>query len=404
MTITWTTERRKLSELVEWEKNPRQLSKHDAKALEESLRKFGLVDPLVVNLDNTLIGGHQRKHVMEFVRLFGDAEIDCRVPSRQLDETEADELGIRLNRNSGEWDWDKLVSNFDMPDLLEWGFEQADFEAQGIELEPEEPLEDPGAQVDRAEELREKWGVEPGQLWRLGEHRLICGDCTDAQVVERVMGGEKADMMFTDPPYGVSYDGGHFHSGNVNIKRAREKLAADEDAEIYSVFLPSVLPYVDGPCYMWFASTKAYEVFGALYLNNCETHAMIIWHKINATYAAMNAQYKQRHEPCIYFKPKGSTLRWCGPTDECTIWEIKRDARNEYHPTQKPVELAERAINNHEAAIVLDAFLGSGTTLIACERLGRKCRAVEISPAYVAVALDRWATMTGQTPVLIGED
>jgi DNA modification methylase len=152
---------------------------------------------------------------------------------------------------------------------------------------------------------------------------------------------------------------------------------------------------------MWFASTKAFDVFGALHDNNCETHAMIIRHKINATYAAMNAQYKQRHEPCIYFKRKGSTLRWCGPTDECTIWEIKRDARNEYHPTQKPIELVERAIKNHEATIIIDCFSGSGTTIISCENLNRKCRAIEISPGYVAVALERWHQHTGLMPELI---
>jgi DNA modification methylase len=103
----------------------------------------------------------------------------------------------------------------------------------------------------------------------------------------------------------------------------------------------------------------------------------------------MNAQYKQRHEPCLYFKPKGSTLRWCGPSDECTLWEIKRDAVNEYHPTQKPIALPERAICNHDVSLVLDPFLGSGTTIIAAHRTGRRCYGCEISPEYCEIILQR---------------
>jgi DNA modification methylase len=112
----------------------------------------------------------------------------------------------------------------------------------------------------------------------------------------------------------------------------------------------------------------------------------------------MNAQYKQRHEPCLYFKPRGSTLRWCGASTEATVWNQDRDGINEFHPTQKPIALAAKAIGNHEAKIIFDAFNGSGSTLMACEQLGRKCRAIEISPAYVAVAIQRWADATGKEP------
>ena len=211
-----------------------------------------------------------------------------------------------------------------------------------------------------------------------------------------MMDGAKAEMLFTDPPYGVNYEGGHFHSGNVNIKRKREKLKADDNDAIYGAFLPIVLPVIDGPCYVWFADSRGVTVYQAMEASNCQIHALIIWHKTNATYAAMNAQYKQRHEPCLYFKPNNSTLRWCGPSDERTLWELPRDARNDFHPTQKPVSLAARAINNHTAATVLDVFLGSGTTLIAAEQLGRKCYGLEISPAYCDVIVNRWESLTGR--------
>lgn len=248
-----------------------------------------------------------------------------------------------------------------------------------------------GDEFDASAAMEGECRVKAGELWVIGgKHRLICGDSTDAATVERLMGGEKADMMFTDPPYGVDYTGGHFHSGDVNVKRERERLAGDGDAGLYSRFLPVVLRHVDGPCYMWFADANhGREVYNAAHDAGCQVHALIIWHKVNATYAAMNAQYKQRHEPCLYFKPKGSTLRWCGPADECTVWDEKRDARNEFHPTQKPIVLPLRAMSNHEAQTVIDPFLGSGTTLIAAHRLNRRCFGCEIEPKYCEVVLRR---------------
>ena len=263
-------------------------------------------------------------------------------------------------------------------------------------------LEDVEPQVDRADELRRKWGVESGQIWQLGEHRLMCGDSTSDDDVTRLMNGEKADMMFTDPPYGVDYSGGiQFQKDGAVQKNNREKLKNDDTTQIYNDFLPVALSVVDGPCYMWFAGSKARDVYNAVYDNECEVHALIIWHKTNATYAAMNAQYKQRHEPCLYFKPRGSTLRWCGKTTEATVWSQDRDGINEFHPTQKPIALATKALKNHEVATVLDMFCGSGSTLIAAEQLGRKCYAMEISPGFVAVALERWSQATGKTPDLV---
>ena len=130
-----------------------------------------------------------------------------------------------------------------------------------------------------------------------------------------------------------------------------------------------------------------------------EIHSLIIWHKINATYAAMNAQYKQRHEVCLYWKPKGKTLRWVGATTEASIWEIKRDARNDMHPTQKPVALAEKAILNHSVGLIADFFGGSGSTLIACEKNNRNCVMMEFNPAYCDVIIKRWQDFTGKQAI-----
>ena len=383
----------------------RNAKKHDAAQVSKlagSIREFGFNNPVLIDKDNGIIAGHGRVMAAQKLEL---KEVPC-IRLGHLTDTQRRAYILADNRLAeigGGWDQEILkleladLGDLDF-DLDSIGFGSEDLAGLDMEDEPEKSDADAEPQIDKADELRAKWGVEPGQLWELGEHRLLCGDSTIPEHVAKLMAGEKAEMMFTDPPYGVSYEGGHFHSGDVKIKRKREKLAYDDSTAIYPAFLPVALSVVDGPCYMWFADSKVRDVYNAVYDAGCELHALIIWHKTNATYAAMNAQYKQRHEPCLYFKPRGSTLRWCGASTEATVWNQDRDGINEFHPTQKPIALAAKAIGNHEAKIIFDAFNGSGSTLMACEQLGRKCRAIEISPAYVAVAIERWADATGKEP------
>jgi len=202
--LTWHTEKRRLGDLIEWDKNPRQLKEHDAEHLKKSLDAFGIADPLIINTDNRIIGGHMRRRIMLKSGYKPDDLVDVRVPERELTEREAEELAIRLNKNTGDWDFDALANNFELDDLENWGFELDELD---LDLwASDEPPEDPGAKIDKAEELREKWGVESGQLWQLGDHRLICGDSTDKEVIERLMDGEIA-AVFTDPPYGINVVG-----------------------------------------------------------------------------------------------------------------------------------------------------------------------------------------------------
>jgi len=399
--ITWTNERRKLSDLIPWEKNPRTIKNAQAERLVDSVETFGQVETLAIDPDNGVLNGHQRLSVL--AGQYGmDYEVDVRVASRELTERERQQLTVYLHKGAaGEFDMGALLDWDINDDLINWGFSAEELNID-FDDEPTTAGTDTEPQVSKADELKLQWGTELGQMWALGEHKIICGDCTDAATVARVMGGEKADMMFTDPPYGVDYSGGiQFHKDGTVETNNRERLAGDADPMLYSRFLPVVLPHVDGPCYMWFADRAGKPVYDAVLDNKCEIHALLIWHKINATYAAMNAQYKQRHEPCLYFKPKKSTLRWCGPTNECTIWEIKRDGQNEFHPTQKPIELAERAMGNHDADLVVDFFLGSGSTLIAAQNKKRRCYGTELDAGYVAVILDRFHRHTGIQPELI---
>jgi len=386
----------KASELMPNPKNWRTHPQSQQDALKGILAEVGYADVLLARElpDGSLmlVDGHLR----------AESTPDLEVPVLVLDitESEADKLLLSLDPLSAMAGTDsaaldsllrevntgsQALSQMFADMAAEAGLYQGDAK-EIVEDEIPEPPADPI--------------TKPGDLWLLGEHRLLCGDSTKAEDVERLMEGVKAEIMFTDPPYGVNYEGGHFHSGDVNIKRKREKLSADSTTQIYNDFLPIALAVVDGPCYMWFAGSKARDVYNAVHDNECEVHALIIWHKTNAKYAAMNAQYKQRHEPCLYFKPRGSTLRWCGKTTEATVWNQDRDGINEFHPTQKPVALAAKALKNHEAATVLDMFCGSGSTLIAAEQLGRKCYGMEISPAYCDVIVQRWETLTGKKAIL----
>jgi len=307
-------------------------------------------------------------------------------PITYMAETDAAALDALLRQvNTGEESLQALLA------------EMAD--NAGLDYGKTEPVEDVEPQIDRAEELRVKWNVESGQMWQLGDHRLICGDCTDKAVVERVMGGEKADMVFTDPPYGVDYEGGRNPDSNV----PRLKIEGDKSGALYGACMTTTIPYCEknAAWYIWFADRAGKPVYDAISAAGYSVRAMIVWNKTDAHYGNFMAQYMQKHEPCLYCV-RGASV-WHGATNEVTVWDVKQPSRNEFHPTEKPVELARKAITNSSDAnaIVADWFSGSGTTLIACEQLGRRCRAVEISPGYVAVALERWATATGKTPVLI---
>lgn len=232
-----------------------------------------------------------------------------------------------------------------------------------------------------------------GDLWILGDHRVLCGDSTKAVSVARLMGASLAGCVFTDPPYGVAYDGGTL---------VREELVGDEDVGLYEPACAMAASYSDpdAALYLWHAGVKgiAAAAAAAAIAAGYEIRCEIVWNKNQAQYGALSAQYKQKHEPCYYAHKKGKAPRWYGPTNEITVWDVDRSSRNEYHPTQKPVALAVRAFRNSTAPgdVVLDLFLGSGSTLIAAEQLGRRCFGLEIEPKYVDVIVARWEAFTGR--------
>jgi DNA modification methylase len=258
-----------------------------------------------------------------------------------------------------------------------------------------EPPADPGPQIDRAAELQEKWKVERGQIWEIGRHRLMCGDSTNAEDVRRLMGGEKAQIVFTDPPYGVGYDGGTV---------PRKELIGDESTDLYAPACQMAKRFSDdrAALYLWHAGVKGIAAAASAAAAGYDIRCEIVWNKNQAQFGALSAQYKQKHEPLYYCVKRGTPPRWFGPTNEVTVWDCDRSLLNEHHPTQKPPSLAIRALTNSSEAddIVLDLFVGGGATLVGAEQSQRTCYGLEIEPEYCAVTLERLAQMN-LTPRLI---
>jgi site-specific DNA-methyltransferase (adenine-specific) len=380
----------KINEIKPYEKNARK-NDEAVPVVMESIKQCEYIAPIIIDEHNIILAGHTRFKALKRLK-YKEIEV-----LRVYGLTEEQKRKYRLLDNKtneiAQWDFDLLPDELDGLDFgeleLDWGI--------NLESEDEhEIIEDDVPEIDEQAEPITKLG----DIWQLGRHRLMCGDSTDKAMVEKLMNGNKADMVFTDPPYGVSYTGGlQFKNGQVE-KNNREMIKND-DIDIYEDVFRILSEFSNGACYVWFADTKAATLYNAAEKYG-EIHALIIWVK-NGGYGALNANYKQKHEPCLYWKPKNVKLNFCGATTETTVWEINKDGVNEYHPTQKPVALPVKAISNHDAKTVLDIFGGSGSTLIACEQLGRVCFTMELDPKYCDVIIKRWETLTGKKAELVNE-
>lgn len=398
-----------LSKLKPWERNPKRISKAHAARLLDLWERLGQFQTIAIGPGGEVYDGHQRLSVLK-AKHGGSYQVQVLQASRPLTEAEREELTIAAHSGTtGAWDWDALAG-WDVENLTAWGLDEellSDWNAGATALremlaaETAPTGEDPGPQPDRAEELREKWQVEPGQVWALGEHRLICGDCTDPETVARVLQGEKPALMVTDPPYGVNYDPNWRNeaaeAGFLSFAPRRTGIVTNDDridwSDAYALFPGDV-------AYTWSPGGDPVILTGvALQKAGFQIRNQIIW--VKPHFPISRGHYTYQHEPCWYGVRKGRQAHWIGDKNASTTWKIALDKNVDGgHSTQKPLACMATPIANHEGD-VYDPFLGSGTTLIACERLGRRCRAVEIEPGYVAVCLERWATMTGQTPTLL---
>lgn len=403
---TWTATTITLSKLKPWERNPKRISKAHAARLLDLWERLGQFQTIAIGPGGEVYDGHQRLSVLK-AKHGGSYQVQVLQASRELTEAEREELTIAAHSGTtGSWDWDALAG-WDVGNLTAWGLDEEllnDWNAGATALremlaaETAATGEDPGPQVDKAAELQAKWSTSTGQLWQLGEHRLICGDCTDAAVVARVMGGEKAQVLWADPPFGIAYTG----HGASKDGRANKFAPIVGDAAPDPSWLPMWLPE-QGAVYLKTTWQVLHDWETAI-RDLCRLRAHIIWDRCSHSAGEVIGGYATQSE-IVLFASTGEHRISRFDTD---VWRIPRATtgapeQRTGHPYESPVELPQRAIENSSEIghVIADPFLGSGTTLIACERLGRRCRAVEIDPGYVAVALERWATMTGQTPDLL---
>jgi len=415
--IRWRSEKRRLKELKLLEGNPRKATEKQKKDLEESLGRFNLADPLIVNSDNTIIGGNLR--YKELLEKFGeDYVVDVRVPDRKLSEKEVEELNLRLNKNTGEWDFDILKEKeWDL--LEEVGFESEELEAI-IGLEVEEDDFDFEEESRSIEEPKTKYG----QVYQLGKHRVMCGDATKEDDFKVLMDGQKARLIFTDPPYNVDYvspAGNSYAKGKYKHKKIfNDNLRDDECIEFYAKVLDNLYKFStdDVSIYWWYASRNYWINRAAFIKTGWHISQSIIWVK-NGFVISPGQDYHRCYEPCIFGWKKGKkhysnmnirnlrdvfNLDFSDFVELLDFWYEKRDSTISYlHPTQKPVRLAERALkkNSKKNDIVLDVFGGSGSTLIACEQTNRICYLMELDPVYVDVIVKRWEEFTGKKGKLI---
>ena len=385
--------------LVLHEANPRQ---GDVGALCVSYKENGFYGRVIVDKRDmrVLAGNHRVKAALALGME--------RIPVEYI-QTDGDLHAIKIliadNRHSDLADYDKNL----LAELLQTvassnlgldgtGFDGDDLDdllkEVGYNIEPEEA---PEAQVDKAEELREKWGVEYGQLWQIGRHRLLCGDSTNRDDVERLLGGAKPKLMITDPPYGVEYD-----------PAWRNKLLGESDRRTGQVDNDNVCNWTEAwvlfpgdVVYCWHAGRHASEVQASLNAAGFEMRSQIIWAKDRM--AISRGHYHWQHEPCWYAFRKGKTADFIGDRSQTTLWQIGvmdvGDMDTKIHGTQKPLECMQRPIRNHEGD-VYEPFAGSGTTIVAAERQNRTCYAMEIDPGYVGVILERMSMM-GLEPILV---
>lgn len=399
--LVWSNAKRKVNDLIPFEGNPRFLTEKQAVDLEKSLRRFNYVEPAAINLNGKIVAGHQRLKILQLLGR-GEEEVDVRIPNRLLTEDEELEYLLRSNKNTGEWDPDALA-NFNEELLMEVGFTPAQLD-NIFELEI-------GKDDDAIPEVRKSDPpkAERGRIYSLGAHRLMCGDSTSPEDLAKLMGSQKADLLFTDPPYNVNYAG---KGKNTSEGIANDDLTKEEfDAFIDKTFR-NVFEFMrDGAVFYICSGWSSYPTFNEKLIGAGFYRAgVIILVKNNASYGWNDYRYK--HEWILVGKKKQERIKGVSilygwkegghyfrdTRDEYDVWEVPRAHSAKYvHPTQKPVWLVSKAIANSSSRgeAVLDLFAGSGSTLISCERLKRRAYLMEYDPHYVDVIIERYCNMTG---------
>jgi len=368
------TELLPISEIKNNPNNPRVIKDDKFEKLVASIKEFPKmleIRPIVVNDDMIVLGGNMR---LKACKAAGLKEVPV-LKASNLTEDEQRQFIIKDNVSGGEWDWDMLANEWDVEQLEEWGLDVP------INLERElEAVEDDFDATPPEEPISLL-----GDLYEIGEHRLLCGDSTDSDSVAKLMNGVLADMCHTDPPYNIDYEGG---------SKKREKIANDK-LDDFPKFLYDVYTTIStalkkgGAIYVWHASSETHNFIQQFLNAGFLFKSYIVWNKNNSTFG--RSDYHWKHEPCIYGWLDGASHKWCGDRKQTTVWDIERPSRSDEHPTMKPIPLCSKPLENSsvEGDIVLDVFLGSGSTMVASHQLKRKCYGMELDPKYCDVIVKR---------------
>lgn len=391
--LVWHTEMRKIKDLKEHDKNPRKITKEQMEKLKDSIKSFNYVETVVVNLDNTILAGHMRIRALKALGR-GKEEIEVKVPNRQLAPKEAEEYLIRSNKNTGEWDWDRLANEWEAKDLFAWGFTED-------ELEVPDPENIEAIDDGYEEEVSDEPKTKPGDIYQLGRHRLICGSATLHGDIEKVLDSELIDLVITDPPYNVAYKGGT--KDQLTIKN--DNLSSEEfEALLRDFYVNAFIFMKEGAGIYVFHADSEGEKFRRFFREaNLKMTQCLIWLKNSFVLGRQDYQWQHEpvlfggkeytdHDPVLYGWKEGEKHRWYSNRKQTTLLKFDRPQRNAEHPTMKPIPLIGYLINNSSKKndLVFDFFLGSGSTLIAAEQLNRRCFGCELDPKYCDVIVDRY--------------
>jgi DNA modification methylase len=386
---------RPVESLIPYIRNARTHSEEQVAQIAASIAEFGWTNPILTDGANGVIAGHgrllaARKLGLDRVPVIELAHL---TPLQKRAYILADN---RIAENAG---WDEELLKVELAELKLGDFDLA---LTGFDTDELDRLLDSEAgnegltDEDAVPETSAQSISKPGDVWVLGEHRLLCGDATDPASYQALLGDELADMVFTDPPYNVDYA----NSAKDKLRGKHRPILNDKLGEGFGGFLQAaclqMLAVTKGALYIAMSSSELDTLQSAFRSAGGKWSTFIIWAK--NTFTLGRADYQRQYEPILYGWRDGNDRYWCGARDQGDVWFVKKPVRNDLHPTMKPVELVERAVRNSSKSrdLVLDPFGGSGTTLIACEKSGRRARLMELDPKYVDVIVRRWEEFTGK--------
>jgi site-specific DNA-methyltransferase (adenine-specific) len=379
-----------VSKLIPYARNSRTHSPTQVKQIAASIREFGFMNPVLIDASNTIIAGHGRVMAAEHLQL---QSVPC-VRHEHLTEAQRRAYVIADNKLAMNADWDEEMLKLELDDLHMEGFDVGMLGFDPDELSKVMKLDDKEVVEDEIPEPPAEAITKPGDLWLLGEHRLLCGDSTKAEDVHKLFDGAKADLMLTDPPYNVDYTG----KTKDALKVANDSMKdADFRQFLIDCFALAFESMKSGASYYVFhADSEGYNFRGAVKDCGQTVRQCLIWVKNSLVMGRQD--YQWQHEPCLYGWKDGASHGWYSDRKQTTLLRFDRPTQSTDHPTMKPVQMFAYLLGNSTApqGLAYDPFLGSGTTLIAAEQLGRKCYGMELSPQYCDVIVKRWETLTGK--------